>query len=1026
MQKRMRTGGLAAWSIKRPVSISVLSLAIIIVGLFFLEQLNINLLPHIIYPEVRVRILEPGVPAQVMEDRVTRQLEEQLAITEGVISTQSTTTEGRAAVSLSFSYDTDIDVALRDASTRLDRAKRFLPTTINPAVIYKRDPSQIPVLELAVSSTERSSVILRDWVEYDFSKWFLNLPGVAATEIGGGALREIHIIPNQDKLASLGLSLNDISLAFERENKDIPGGRIHIDKQEFNTRTLGRFVEIKDIQQLHIPLRDNKDFVLLSDVAQINDTHADERLRIRLNGNTGIKMSIQKQPEANTVEVVNQVNQRLALLAQQNIIPKDISVKPVSDQSVFIKHALRNASYAVVTGAILAMLVVYLFLGDLRRTLIIGSAIPMAIFVTFILMGFSNLSLNVMTLGGLALGVGMLVDNTIVMLENITRHQKINDGIDSAIHAASEVTSPIIASTTTNLVAIIPFLFIGGLTGLLFSELIYTISSAIFASLIVALTLVPSLGSKRNTINKSIFSDKIDIIIDRATEHYSKLLNQVMAKKLKPIIILIPFLILSVFYLSSGQDIFLPSIDEGKVRISVRSDPGTSIEKMNATVEKLEQLFLLQQDVETVYSTIGGSVFGRSSYEASNRSSIDIQLVSLSNRNISTYEWINITNNNIKKLNLVGFKIRMWSRGIRGIQLGRGDDDISIRIRGNELDVLSQLGTEATSRLKGIEGIKNISHSYEDLKQEMLIQIDRQRAASFGIQTEEIGQSLRIALDGSVISDFIDGDRQYDIRLRLPHADKDSINALKHLLVGIKNQLPIRLQDVANIQFATNPDKIQRDGQRRMVEISASLLPGYSIQTIMTQAQQKLATLKLPSGYSLYDGGMNKDLQKNQQLAYILILLALFLVFVVLAVQYESLRNPFVIMLGVPFSIIGVASGLWLTNTPISMPVWLGLIMLSGLVVNHAIILLEQIEIEREQGKLILDAIQTAAQHRLRPILMTTLTTVMGMLPLAIALGEGAEMLQPLAIVIVFGLLFSTIISLFIIPIIYQSLTNTP
>ena len=1023
MQKRIRTGGLASWSITRPVSVSVLSLAVIVVGLIFLDRLNINLLPHIIYPEIRVRILEPGVPAQIMEDRITRQLEEQLAITEGVISTQSTTTEGRSAVSLSFAYGTDIDVALRDASTRLDRAKRFLPTTIDPAVIYKRDPSQIPILELAVSSSERSSSELRDWVEYDFSKWFLNLPGVAATEIGGGALREIHILPNQDKLASLGLSLNDISLAFTRENQDIPGGRIHIDQQEFNTRALGRFTDIKDIQQLRIPLTDKKEFILLSDIAQIKDIHKDERLKIRLNGNTGIKLSIQKQPEANTVEVVDQVIQRLQSLNQQNIIPADISVKSVSDQSIFIKQALRNASYAVLSGAFLAMLVVYLFLGDLRRTIIIGSAIPLAIFVTFILMGFANLTLNIMTLGGLALGVGMLVDNTIVMLENITRHQKTDTSLDSAVHAASEVTSPIVASTTTNLVAIIPFLFIGGLTGLLFSELIYTISAAIFASLVVALTLVPALGSKHITINKSLLSDKVDSVIADIARHYSVLLSRLFALKLKPMVLLIPFLTISVFYLSSGLEVFLPPVDEGQVRVYVRSDPGTSIETMNATVEKLEQLFLSKQDVETVFSTIGGSVFGRSSFEASNRSRIDVQLVSLSNRDISTHNWIKRINKSIKKLNLVGFKIRMRVRGIRGINLGRGDDDISIRIRGNDLNVLTQLGKQASSLLRDINGLKNISYSYEDLKQEMLVRIDRQRAAYFGIKTDEIGQSLRIALDGSIISDFIDGDRQYDIRLRLPQADKSSVNALRHLLVGIRDQMPIRLQDVADIQFATSPDRIQRDEQRRIVEISASLEPDYAVQKVMSQAQQKLDSLKLPVGYSLYDGGMSKDLQENQQLGYILIPLALFLVFVVLAVQYESLRNPFVIILGVPFTTIGVVSGLWITNTPISMPVWLGLIMLVGLVVNHAIILIEQIEIERERGKPVAEAIQTAAQHRLRPILMTTLTTVMGMLPLAIALGEGAEMLQPLAIVIVFGLLFSTLVSLLIVPLIYQTLT---
>lgn len=1024
MQKRVRTGGLAAWSINRPVSISVLSLAVLVVGLFFLERLNINLLPHIIYPEVRVRIIEPGVPAQIMEDRITRQLEEQLAITEGVISTQSKTTEGRSAVSLDFAYGTDIDIALRDASTRLDRAKRFLPASIDPPVIYKRDPSQIPVLELAVSSSKKTSMEIREWVEYDFSKWFLNLPGVAATETGGGALREIQIIPNQEKLASLGLSFSDISMIFQQQNQDVPGGRTYVDKQEFTTRTVGRFANVDDIKQLRIPLKDKKEFVTLTDIAQVIDTHSDERLRIRLNGESGIKLSIQKQPEANTVEVVDHVLARLEYLKSKKIIPNDITVKAVTDESIFIRHALNNASVAVITGAILAMLVVYLFLGNLSHTLIIGTAIPLAIFVTFILMGIAGLTLNVMTLGGLALGVGMLVDNTIVMLENITRHQQSDKSKESAIQAASEVTGPIVASTTTNLVAILPFLFIGGLVGLLFSELIYTISAAILASLFVALTLIPALGNKTKEQKTAAITLHVNKIINRISVSYQAYLDKVITLGYKPVLIAIPFLIASILYLSSGQDTFLPQIDEGNIRVIVRSDPGTSIETMNQTVSKIENLLLEDKFIKTVFSTIGGHVFGRSTFESSNRSSIEVQLIPASQRNLTVAEWIKSTQKKINKMSLVGFKIRMHPRGIRGIRMSRGDDDVSIRIRGNDINVLSELGEKATQLMKDIPGLSNLSHSYEDLKQEMRVVIDRHRIGYFGITTQEIGYSLKTALDGQVISNLIEGDREYDIRLRLPDYEKSSLSKLRNLLVATKDGLPVRLQDVAEIDYITTPDRIDRDGQRRIVEISATLSPEHSIQDVMNEAMSRLSELDLPNGYSLYDAGVSKQLKENQLLGYILMGLALFLVFVVLAVQYESVRNPFVIMLGVPFAAIGVALGLLTTATPISMPVWLGLIMLAGLVVNHAIILIEQIEIERENGQSIINAIKTASRHRLRPILMTTLTTVFGMLPLALGLGSGAEMLQPLAIVIVFGLLFSMIITLLLIPVIYHSLAK--
>ena len=390
----------------------MISLAILVLGGLSLDRLEIDLLPHIIYPEVRVRIIDQGVPATVMEDRITRQLEEQLAITEDAIGVQSTTSEGRSAVSLSFEYGKDIDIALRDASTRLDRAKRFLPNTIDPPIIYKRDPSQIPVAEFVVSSSLQDPVSLRDWVDNVYSKWFLNLPGVASVEVGGGLVRDIQVLPDQQRLSGLGLSVDDVISALKRGNVEASVGRLTMAQQEIIGRTTGRFQSVEEIANL--PLRlPNNETVRLSEVAEVIDGHEDERLMVRYNDIPGVKVSIQKQPSANTVEVVDAVEKQLKWLREQQLLPKDVDIQKVSDQSVYVRYSLQNASAAAISGAILAMLVVYLFLGNVRRTLIIGTAIPIAIMVTFIIMGLSGLTLNIMTLGGLALGVGMLVARTI-------------------------------------------------------------------------------------------------------------------------------------------------------------------------------------------------------------------------------------------------------------------------------------------------------------------------------------------------------------------------------------------------------------------------------------------------------------------------------------------------------------------------------------------------------------------------------------------------------------------------------------
>jgi CzcA family heavy metal efflux pump len=1024
MQQRFRSGGLAAWSIRHPIGVTMLALTIVVLGVGSLSRLGINLLPDIIYPEVRVRINDPGVPAVIMEDRVTRQLEEQLAITEGAIQVQSNTTEGRSSVDLSFPYGSDIDVALRDASTRLDRAKRFLPDTIDPPVIYKRDPSQIPVLEMVVSSPERDPVALRTWVDYTFAKWFLNLPGVAAAEVGGGLEREIQVVVDQERLSALGFTLEDVATALSAENQDSPGGQLQTSNREISARATGRFRNAKELAAMPLWKGESASadtMIRLDDVAQVLDIHQDEKLRIRLDGVPGIKLSIQKQPSANTVAVVDVVTERLDWLQKQGLIPKDVHVDRVGDQSTYVRHALNNASMAALSGAALAMLVVFLFLGSIRRTLIIGTAIPLAILVTFVIMDIGGLTLNIMTLGGLALGIGMLVDNTIVMLENIARHQRQGEGdLEAPVNAASEVNSAIVASTSTNLAAVLPFLFIGGLVGLLFSELIITISAAIVASLIVALTLVPAWGARVHDTGSNPVQRTMDGLLAIMQRGYVRLTRFLLRFPWLPLLILVPALALSVPVFFGGKQIFMPPMDEGDISVSISGEAGMRLNETDEAVTQLEDLFLKQPDVLTVFTTSGGRVFGRSEYQASNSASLKVQLVPATQREHSSEAWVKTMQKAVKKLGLTGLRVRMKVRGIRGVRLSSGDDDLSIRVQGPDTEVLRKLGEEITARLRNVEGLSNLAHSYEETRNEVAVQVDRQRASDLGIRVEDIGRALRAALDGIVVSDFIDGDRQYDVRLRLPRTSFTSPDDLGNILVGLHQGQPVRLRSVAEVNFTAAPASILRDNQRRIVEVTASLTEDLGPEQAMARVHEKLADLVLPEGYSLYDGGEAKTLKEGRSMGMVLLGLAIFLVFVVMAVQYESLRNPIVILFSIPFTVIGVAAGISWLGMPISMPIWLGLIMLAGIVVNNAIVLVEQVEVEREHGREFIEAIVEGARLRLRPILMTSLTTVVGMLPLAIGFGEGSEMLQPLAVVIVWGLSFSMLVSLVLVPAIYR------
>jgi multidrug efflux pump subunit AcrB len=680
---------------------------------------------------------------------------------------------------------------------------------------------------------------------------------------------------------------------------------------------------------------------------------------------------------------------------------------------------------AAVSGALLAMAVVWLFLGSLRRTLIIGSAIPIAVLVTFILMAAFGLTFNMMTLGGLALGIGMLVDSTIVMLENLYRHQRQGESPEQAADGASrEVTGAIVASTSTNLAAVLPFLFIGGLIGLLFRELIFTISAAMLASMLVSLTLVPALAGRLPVRPDGAGRRLVNRFIAAAQDGYTWLLARLLRVHWLVIAAFVSGLFLTAPWLGDAKQAFLPELDEGDVRISLTADAGTNIEQMDVLARRVEALVAAQPEVQSIFTTVGGFVFGRSQFESSNRASLWVQLRPLAQREVSSDEWIGRVNDLITAERIPGIRVHLRTRGIRGIRFNRGDDDLSLRVKGPRLETLEELAEQVVERLEGIEGLRNVQHSNEDLTQELSIRLDRERAASYGLGVEDVGSVLRFALDGKVVTDLVFEDRSIDVLLRLDRLDVGTPGDLKSIVLFSKTEprVPIRLGDLAQAEILPQPSTILRDRQQRMVEITASLEEGLGLNDAVEQVLAATADMDLPAGYSLYDAGSLEALQEGRKLGRLLLGLALFLVLVVMAVQYESLRNPVIILLSVPFAVTGVALGLQWTGLPLSMPVWLGLIMLAGIVVNNAIVLVEFIEIRRRTGAERIEAILQAARLRLRPILMTTLTTVVGMLPLALALGEGSELLQPLAVTIVAGLLFSTLVSLVLVPMVYRLL----
>lgn len=1034
----MSAGGrspISSFSIRRPIGTIALASVVVVLGLYYGRQLPIDLLPQIVYPQVRVGVRYPGVAPEVMEEQVTKILETTLATTENLIRLESETGEGRVDVNLYFRYGTDMNFALQDASKNLDRARARLPVDVDPPTIFKFDPSQAPVYEVGFSSEAWSQVDLRRWVDLQLLPQLLTVDGVGAVDVSGGLVREIRVVLDQERLRSYRFTVNDVLTALRNENQDIAAGNLTSDRFEIVGKTSGKFRTVEDIRSVLLNVPGTGQRIPLSDLAVVSDTNREQRLWARLNGSPAVKLSVRKLPEANTVGVATGVAARLAQLGVSRFIPDDIKYRVVADQSFFIQSAVSSVQGAAFLGAMLAMVVVLLFLGSLRKTFIIGLSIPIAILATLAMMGWGGLTLNIMTLGGLALGVGLLLDNSIVMLENIFRHRGQGHDAEEAAHTGSgEVTSAVVASTTTNLAAVVPFLLISGLAALIFRELILTISFAMLASLGVALTLVPMLTAQ---LAKVKWSSKLATTrpfrafnsgVQRATVGYRSLARKTLKRRF--LVVAGSFIILALV-LNGVQSLpseFLPVVDDGGVGVNVTMPPGTPPERTNGVVRQLEQMIGQRPHVVDIFATAGGFLMGSSTSERGGRGSISIQLTPATARpRMSASEWVADLQKDINALGIPGARISVRPPRIRGLRTNTAGSDIAVGVQGDDLPTLQRLAGDVLQRLNGIEGFEGLQLSTEEASPQLAIRIDRERTADLGLSVAAVGQTVRTALEGSIPTRFTDGNYEYDVRVRLPREKFQSSEDLGAIALFPGRDQPVYLRDVATVRLGTGPTSILRENQNRLIRITGDVNKSLAnISDVSREIRARLADLNMPEGFGLLYGGEEEAVKENNRNLAIVIGLAIFLVFVVLAVQYESIADPLVILVSIPLALIGVGAMLLITGTGLSAPVLLGVILLTGIVVNNSILLVEYVEIgRRESGLSVEDAIVEAGVVRLRPILMTTLTTVLGMLPLSLGIGQGTELMQPLAVAVVGGLIVSTFLTLLVIPAVYLMVTET-
>ncbi|QOC21944.1 efflux RND transporter permease subunit [Wenzhouxiangella sp. AB-CW3] len=1026
--------GLTHSAIRRPVGTLAIASVVLVLGLFFVDRLPVNLLPEVEFPLVRITVNYPGVAPEVMEEQVTRVLERNLSSVENLAGISSRASEGRTNVNLTFEHGVDLDIAMQNAARQLEVARQQLPSDIQPPRLRKWDPGEWAIWRAGFSSPTREPREVRDWVEQRLVPQLQSISGVASVEAAGGQVREIEVVLDQDRLRYYRLTLSDVADQLAQQNVNIAAGNITSPNFDVMARTDGRFASPDDIGDILLTVPGTERRIRLHEIADVRDGFAEQRLFVRLNGTPATQLSIYKLPEANVVQVVDAINERMAQLDESGFMPPDVHWEATRDGAYFVRGSVDAVATAAILGAVLAMVVVLAFLGSLRKSFVIGLSIPLAVLFTFVLMGLGGQTLNVISLGGLALGVGLLLDNAIVMLENISRHRdKLKKSSQDAAHdGAQEVISAITAGTLTNLAAVVPFLLITGMAALVFQELILTISFAVVASLAVALTLVPMLSAQfgkvqyRSGLNRTAIYRGFDAFIEWLIVRYRAILRPVLRWRWGVVVVSLGLFVVAVLGMGRLGNEFLPQLDDGQVNVRIHLPPGTTPEQTDEAARMVENEIRNMPHVESVFAIVGGHLHGGVVSERPGTARMDVVLTDAAERpELPAGLWVAEAQDRLRELDIPN--ARTWIRPPRipGLNFGARGTDMDVMIVGEDLDTLENLAMEMVDRLDGLTGLDDIEMARDDRTPLLSIDVDRERAAALGLNVGEVGRSLRDAVTGSVPTRYSTGANEYDVRVRLPREVTGDEQQLGQLIVSSGNGRVIQLADVARFNMGEGPAHIERENQVRVQRVTGNFNTALNdAGSIMDEIRERVEAMAIPDQYGLIFAGQFETAEETDREMLTVILLALFLVFVVLAVQYDRLSNPLVIMAAAPLSLIGVVSMLAITGTPLSAPAFLGVILLIGIVVNNAILLVEYIERGRRRGLTTAEAVVEAGGIRLRPILMTTLTTVAGMTPLAIGMGSGANLMQPLAVAVIGGLLVAMLLTLFLIPCLYVIVQN--
>ncbi|MBI1883794.1 MAG: efflux RND transporter permease subunit [Chlamydiae bacterium] len=1038
---------IAEFSVRKPVTIMMLFFGMLFLGLVCVSKLPQELLPEISYPKLTVVTTYANAAPEEVETLITKVIEESIATVRNLTRIHSSSKEGISLVTAEFSWDTNMDFAALAMREKIDLVKERLPHDAEEPIVKKINPTAKPMMLLSITGDYPIEEILRLTKKFIKDK-IEKTEGVASAGISGGREREILVEVDKTKLRSVGIDLLEISKALSNSNRNYPAGSTKEKFYEYLLRTMGEFKNVPEMGETVIGVDDQerslgeeevttpqarqeqekgkyRRLVLLKNVAKIQDTFKEVESYSRYNGNENISVSIQKQPAANSIQTVQRVRKQIEELKPS--LPKGLYIEVVDDESIFIKEAIKGIRDDGVQGVMLAFGVLFFFLKRLWPATIVSLTIPAGFMFVLICMFFAGVSLNIVSLMGLALSIGGIADAPIVVLENIYRRRSEleEDNLVSTIKGTNEVASAVTGGSLTAMAVFFPMIFLSGVEGQLLKQLAFSVIFCNAASNILCLTLVPKLAAQGKRAQKEIpskFGLRVDRVMEKTREGYGHILEKFLERKGFFIgITLLLFLFTSWLMGHLNQEL-LPKVDKGKFSIEAKLKIGTRIEITNRVAKKIEEVVKKLPEFEN-YSVTVGSDRVKASEGAetlgSHEALITVSLKPKPPRKRSSNKIIQELKQELDKIDLEGAQITFASEeSLFESALGGGGAAVAVEILGAEFPALEELAHEIEQKLKGIGGLYDIRDSIPEKAPETKIQINKDNAGLYDLSTNDIALTCQMAIKGTVATQFKEEGSEYPIRVRLQERDTDSTLKVNDLWIHSPQGYEVPLKEMATLEIGKAPSEVRRLEQRRVVLVFADLY-GRALSEVESDIMLALQSIQLPQDYTVRLGGESAQKAKSLKALLTTILMSILLIYMLMASQFESLIQPFLIMFSVPFSVIGVAIALFLTGTSVNIFSMLGFITLGGMVTNNAIVMFEYINDLRTEGMALVEAVKKACKVRLRPILMSTLVTLIGLLPLALGQGEGGELKAPLAITVVGGLFVSTCLTLLLIPSFY-------